>query len=341
MMSSFIPLYNALLWRKLKNHDGDDLPQKDILKLWGFFNMMKLTRECSFVMRGESNVNLMDQFGTDANHPDLLAKYLFMTGVKGRICWENKRYLDPDDTRKENFETICKALARYIREGCRGESGRAQRMRDFYNRNEAFCRAFESIDDIVSRYEKLKAKDRRKVNLYYLAIAHTINSYEYRKRSSIVSTTTDGSVAERFTSDVCIYGWVPRVAISHTRMNIIDVVDTEETVFLRRKGLPYYESPVYLNQKEMALRCGFLPHFIVGFMVGSKFYVNPAISRSMDKLQELRSFQELTVFKHQLITNGLDVKQSNFEEFCRMTKFKRYYTFDGKNYEIHCLYQEL
>ena len=115
-MSSFIPLYNAIHWRKLKNHDDEDLPQEDVLKLWGFFNMIKWTRGCSFVMRGESNENLMDQFGTDADHPDLLAKYLFMLGEKGRICWENKSYLDPDDTREANFEAICKALARYIKE---------------------------------------------------------------------------------------------------------------------------------------------------------------------------------------------------------------------------------
>jgi len=162
-MSSFISLSNALHWRKLKNHDDEDLPQEDVLKLWSFYNMMKWTRGCSFVMRGESNENLIEQFEADANNPALLAKYLFMTGEKGRICWENRKYLDPDNTRKENFEAICKALARYIREGCRGESGRAQRMRDFYNRNESFCCAFESIGGIVSRYVKLKAKDRRRL----------------------------------------------------------------------------------------------------------------------------------------------------------------------------------
>lgn len=336
-MSSFIPIYNALHWRKLKNHDDEDLPQEDVLKLWGFYNMMKWTRGCSFVMRGESNGNLMDQFGTDASNPALLAKYLFMTGEKGRICWENRKYLDPDDTRKENFEAICNALARYIREGCRGESGRAKMMRDFNNRNEAFCGAFKNIDDIVSRYEPLKEKDKRRANLYYLAIAHTINSCEYRKSSSMVSTTKDRSVAEKFTADVCIYGWVPRVAISHARMKTIDVVDTKEITFLKRKGLPYFESPVYPDQKEVVLRCGFLPHFIIGFMVGSRFYVNPAISRSIDRMQEMRSFQELNEFKNQLIMYGLDVDQRNFEEFCRMTNFKRYYTFDREKYEIHIL----
>lgn len=336
-MSSFISLSNALHWRKLKNHNDEDLPQEDVQKLWVFYNMMKWTRACSFVMRGESNGNLMEQFETNANNPALLAKYLFMTGEKGRICWENRKYLDPDDTRKENFEAICKALARYVREGCRGDSGRAQKIRDFYNRNEAFCSAFDSIDDIASKYEKLKAKDRRIVNLYYLTVAHTINSYEYRRASSMVSTTTDVNVAEKFTADVRIYGWVPREDNSYARIKTIDVVDTQETEYIKRKGLPFYDSPVYPDQKEVAMRCGFLPHFIIGFMVGSKFYVNPAISRSIDKMHEMRSFQELNTFKHRMIMYGLDVDQSNFEDFCRMTKYKRYYTFDGKNYEIHCL----
>ena len=73
---------------------------------------------------------------------------------------------------------------------------------------------------------------------------------------------------------------------------------------------------------------------------GSKFYVNPAISRSMERMGALRSFKELNEYKRRLIMYGLDVDQSNFEDFCRMTNFKRYYTFDGEKYEIYCLYPE-
>lgn len=336
-MSSLISMYQTLHWRKLKNHNDEDLPHEDMHKLWGFYNMIKGARECLFLFRGESDENLMRQFGVDSSSPDLLAKYLFMVGEKGKICWENKRYLDPDETSKENFESICKALAKYIREGCHGESRRAKRMREFSMRNEEFCRAFDKIDDIVVKYDKLKAKDRVRINLYYLAIAHTINSYDYKKASSSVSTTTDVRIAQNFTTDVCIYGWVPKDAIIHSKMNTIDFVDTENNEFVKRKGLPYCDSPVYPEQKEIALRCGFLPHFIIGFMVGSRFYVNPAISRSMDRMQEMKSFQELNGFKRQLMTFGLDVDQSNFEEFCRMTNFKRYYTFDGVKYDIQCL----
>lgn len=337
-MSSFIPIYNALHWRKLKNHDDEDLPQEEVIKFWNFYNMIKGSRQCTFIMRGESNENLESQFGTDADHSDLLAKYLFMVGEKGKICWENKKFLDPDDTSKENFEAICKALSNYIREGCRGESGRAQRMRNFYQRNNDFCNAFkENVEDLVGKYKRLKVKNRRVVNLYYLAVAHTINSYSYMKASSFVSTTMDEKVANKFTSDVCIYGWVPNLMHSITQNRSIDMVITHNKEVVERLGFPYCDSPVYPEQKEVVLRCGFLPHFIIGFMVGSRFYVNPAISRSMDRMMGLRSFKELNEFKHQLIMYGLDVDQSNFEEFCRSTNYKRYYTFDGEKYEIHCL----
>lgn len=338
-MSSFIPIYNALHWRKLKNHDDEDLPQEEVIKLWNFYNMIKGSRWCTFIMRGESNENLESQFGTDANHPDLLAKYLFMTGEKGRMCWDSKKYLDPDDTSIENFEAICRALARYIKEGRRGDSGRSRKMRYFCKRNKDFCNAFkENVEGLVGKYKKLKVKNRRIVNLYYLAVAHTINSYTYMKASSFVSTTMDEKVANKFTSDVCIYGWVPNIAYSIAHNKSIDVVITQNKEVVERIGFPYCDTPVYPEQKEVALRCGFLPHFIIGFMVGGRFYVNPAISRSMDKMMGLKSIQELNEFKHQLITNGLDVDQSNFEEFCRMTNFKRYYTFDGEKYKIYCLY---
>jgi hypothetical protein len=95
---------------------------------------------------------------------------------------------------------------------------------------------------------------------------------------------------------------------------------------------------VYPEQKEIALRCGILPHFIIGFKAGRNFYVNPAIFRSMDNMEKLDTFRKLCTFKRSIICNGLEVDQTNFEEFCRKTNFKRFYTFDGNEYEIHCLY---
>ena len=144
-------------------------------------------------------------------------------------------------------------------------------------------------------------------------------------------------MADQFTSDATIYGWVPRSQM-RKRLKSIEFVVTENYFHVKRLGLPYCETPVYPEQKEIALRCGILPHFIIGFKVGRYFYVNPAIFRSMDNMEKLGTFRKLCTFKRNIICNGLEVDQTNFEEFCRKTNFKRFYTFDGNEYEIHCLY---
>ena len=41
----------------------------------------------------------------------------------------------------------------------------------------------------------------------------------------------------------------------------------------------------------------------------------------------------------ELIRYGLDVNQCNFKEFCRMTRYKRYYTFMGKSMRFIVLTQ--
>ena len=339
-MRLYSPLYFILSRCRLLNDEAETLSQEELMKLWGLYNMMVGSTLSTFILRGESDENLRSQFGTDTQNPTMLAKYLFMVGVKGRMCWNNKEFLNPDNNTPENFRKICIALKRYINEGCRSKTGRSFKMRDFYDRNTEFCRALDDIDEIVTKYAKLKSKVRRAVNLYYLAIAHTINSYGYKKASSFVSATTDADVAQEFTDDICIYGWVPKepAGVSRREYRTIDYVVTEKEALVKQTGMPYCEAPVYPEQREISLRCGFLPHFIIGFKVKNNFYVNPAVFSSMDKLQEKRTFKELIQYKSRLLRCGLEVDQTNFEEFCRLTKFMRYYTYDGAKYEVYCLY---
>lgn len=338
-MRLYRPIYYVMSGCRLLNDEGRTLSQDELMKLWGLYNMMVGSTLSTFILRGESDENLRSQFGTDTQNPTLLAKYFFMVGEKGRMCWNNKEFLNPDDVSVENFSKICIALYRYINEGRRGNTSRSFKMRDFYDRNTEFCRDLENTDEIVAKYVKLKTKVRSIVNLYYLAIAHTINSYGYKKASSFVSATTNAEVAQEFTDDVCIYGWVPKefVGVRCSQYKTIDYVVTECEAEVKKTGMPYCESPVYPDQKEVALRCGFLPHFIIGFKISNSFYVNPAVFSSMDKLQERRSFKELCQYKSRLLRMGLEVDQTNFEEFCRLTNYKRYYTYDGVKYEVHCL----
>ncbi len=249
------------------------------------------------------------------------------------MCWNEKKFIDPDDTSSDNFRSICETLKKYIiKEGCKGNTDRAKKMRDFYFRNQRFCYAFELKKRWKNKWNKkyklLSDNDKKMVNLYYLSIAHTINSSEYRIVSSFVSTSTNSRVAEQFTGNVTIYGWVPESSMQKD-IKTIDYVITKYGFNIKRLGLPYCETPVYPEQKEIALRCGILPHFIIGFKVKGKpnFYVNPAIFSSIDKMK-----------LDDIICDGLKVDQNGFEEFCNShTKFKRFYTFDGNKYEIHVL----
>lgn len=123
---------------------------------------------------------------------------------------------------------------------------------------------------------------------------------------------------------------------SNARRRTIDFVDTNDVQDIKHTGLPYCNFAVFPRQDEIAIRCGLLPHFIIGFEIEKNFYVNPAVFTAIDDMHQLNSFRELMAYRRKLQLHGLDINQENFEDFCRRTNFKRYYTFDGEGkYKIH------
>ena len=117
----------------------------------------------------------------------------------------------------------------------------------------------------------------------------------------------------------------------------IDFVISENKKVVMDIGMPYCDTPVYPEQKEISLRCGFLPHFIIGFKVENEFYVNPAVFTSIDKMHAMESFKDLCKYRRHLMSYGLEVDQAGFEEFCKQTNYKRYYSYNGVKYNIYCL----
>jgi hypothetical protein len=335
-MNSFDNLFFVLSNKRLINSTGVDLTHDELLKLWEFYNLFTGSVYSRLIMRGESNENLGRQFHADTHNLFLLAERLFLTGEKARACWANDWFVDPDDTSRENFERICESLFHYLHDGARGKGKRADRIRAFCERNVGFTKALENIPQIVKEYVKLDHSDRRTANLHYLSLSHTINSLEYRRASGFISTTTDTQVAEQFTEDAMIYGWVPRTTDTVCCLGrTIDNVVVGNSKTLKQMGLPYPDTPVYPDQKEISIRCGLLPHFIIGFTAGNDFYVNPAIFPAIDKMHELTSFRALSRYRRHLQQWGLEVNQEGFEDFIRQTGFSRYFTFDGDEYRIH------
>ena len=77
--------------------------------------------------------------------------------------------------------------------------------------------------------------------------------------------------------------------VNRREYRTIDYVVTENEAVVKHSCMPYCDTPVYPGQKEVTLRCGFLPHFIIGFKVKNCFYVNPAVFSSMEncRIREL------------------------------------------------------
>ncbi len=332
----FDDLFSVLSRKRLLKSSGESLSQRELLKLWEFYNLIRGGGYSKLIMRGESDENLNRQFFVDTKDPVFLAEFLFMTGEKARFCWTEKFFVDPENTSIENFERILKSLSHYIHDGRRGMGTRAGRLNEFVERNTAFCSALEDIPKIASAYRTLSDRDKIVANLNYLSISHTINSLKYKDASGLVSATTEPRVAARFAADAMIYGWVPKNARKgRSRGRTIDYVAACSDETLKRMGLPYPETAVYPEQREVSVRCGLLPHFIIGFTVGDAFYVNPAIFSTIDRMHELRSFRELSRFKRDLQLYGMDVNQEHFFDFLRRTGYRRYVTFDGDEYVIH------
>lgn len=321
---------------RLLSSTGNELTQEELNKLFEFYNMMSGSLYSRFIFRGESDRNLMRQFNVDTKTPEILSECLFMTGEKGRICWAGNEGINPDDVSTENFLRICTSLAKYIDEGLRAGGNRAKRIKAFCEKEEKFYDGIKKGETFVGIYEELKPEVKRTVNLYYLTIAHTIGDKEYKETSEYISTTTNAVIANRFTHDACIYGWVPQnIWRRKARNRTIDIVDTNQMSEMQSTGLPYCDRAVFPNQEEITIRCGLLPHFIIGYAVEQNFYVNPAIFNTIDKMHEMGTFREKYGYKRRIQLHGLEVNQENFEEFCKRTNFKKFFTFDDGDYAMH------
>lgn len=321
---------------RLLNSNGDELTQEELNKIFEFYNMMSGSLNSRFILRGESDRNLMRQFNVDTKTPEILSECLFRTGEKGRICWSDNEGINPDDVSIKNFLRICTSLAKYIDEALRAGGNRAKRIKTFCEKEEKFYDGIKKGEAFVGVYEELKPEDKRKVNLYYLAIAHTISDKEYKESSGYISTTTNAGIANRFAHDACIFGWVPyNIWKEKARRRTIDYVDTNQLSEMQSTGLPCCDSAVFPNQEEIAIRCGLLPHFIIGYAVEHNFYVNPAILNAVDRMHEMGTFREKFRYKRRIQLHGLEINQENFEEFCQRTNFKKYFTFDGDDYVMH------
>lgn len=294
--------------------------------------MISSSRIKTLIARGESDSNLLIHYNTNTSNPTLLCEFMFNIGEKGRLCLRDDKWVDPDDVTEDNFKNICKMLSDALKSASKGSANRIKKLQAFISRNKRFVTSLlKSADGIVKKYSKLSTGDKKMVNLYYLAILHTINTIKYKNKSGFLSASQNIETAEKFEESLLIIGWVPKYhPISHVdSQGLKPYHDVCRTV-----KLPVIDSPVYPQQAEISIRYGILPHFIIGLKIKNDFYVNPALFETMELFTRCTSINQLKKLRNEVILHGLRVDQDKFMEYCRLTNYQRYFTTCGNQYYI-------
>ena len=167
-----------------------------------------------------------------------------------------------------------------------------------------------SIDNIPILSEFIflygdKAKD------YYVALLHTVGLAGYGRNSYFLSTSESYNIEKVMglkQKYIELVGWAsPKLGVfSKSRFNkTADVI--------KQCGFPVVDGAVFPEQKEITLKCGLLPHFIIGYFYEGGFEVNPAIFDTQD-------------YSH-AVKEGVVVNQSSFSEKIKNMNYRSTFLF--------------
>lgn len=285
--------------------------------LFQFLNFLssKNKGKFNYVFRGTSNLNA--QYNVDTHNISLLSDIIFMVGEKGFAFWKDCKSdhgctLLLDEDKDEAFEIIWDRIHNKVCNNSFNNENTRSKIDTFIRNNPSFYCYFANVNNHEHFiYTCINSHCKSKIKDYYYSFLHTIGKSGWGK-SAFLSTSTDYVQANNFKNDgILIYGWIPKKDLKKSTIRYQDINRNEKEI--RKIGLPVYSVSVYSDQKEICLKCGFLPHFIIGFSYKNKFIVNPAIFNNQ--------YDESTIF------DGLCVDQSKFTEYLNFTNYKRSYIF--------------
>ena len=278
----------------LCDEHGRNLTCREKVKFIQFVKQLKSSGSARFIFRGLNNAHLNEQYNAGVDNISVLAQHVFLIGNKGDLFFEY-RYKSP---RQNNiFEFIWDNLHDKVCKTNVKTNGTREHVSQFLKNNPEFRNYFsdeKNKDAFVNK--ELSPEERRKVVDFYLALFHTIGKSVRGDHSYFLSSSTDRSVVDKFAGDgIVLYGWVPEKDVENRIISYEDVTKVNE--FVRSLGLPTYQKSVYSEQKEICLKCGLLPHFIIGFQHVNRFYINPSTLKS---------------WRDEMVCEGMDVDQTLF-----------------------------
>lgn len=293
--------------------DDNMATQTEIDRFVLFIQKLKSSRRVRFIYRGDSNI--IEQYKTDSQNLSLLAHYIFCLGDKGRYFYQNKLV-----NRNSIFSIIWEKFHNKVCKLDFASDGTKERMSEFLKENPMLNKYF-SDEHNKERFEslsQLSIAEANKIADYYLSILHTIGK-SGNDKSNFLSSSTNYLVADKFKGDnnIIIYGWLPKKGIKSRIIKYTDVETNSQLV--KSLNLPIYQFPIYPEQCEICIKCGLLPHFIIGFQHDNIFHINP---------------NTLKQWNDNILYEGLDIDQKHFNDLFNATKLRQSFMFIDGNYYV-------
>lgn len=279
---------------------------------------MLQNKDSRLIYRGENKSKLFKLYNcsdfTSFSHS------LFLIGNKGRGFIEKasrstngKKKWQLEDVENDIFEELFKIINIILKKP-------NSVVQQFSWNNKALSDYFKdikNIDSFISNVSELRKVEKIKVRDYYLTLIHQFENEYFYPVSSLLSVTADYSIADGFSGEnkekIILFGWLPLNRRSDKYEITYDYLNLTEKI-LSDNDLPVYSDSFYPGEKEISLKGGILPHYIIGYLYSdwdSQIYfdINP-------------NFMSLKDDSKLWIEDGLPIDQSGFWDELKRTNFQ-------------------
>lgn len=304
----------------LCNKSGVALSEEERQSFWNWIDKLCKSKKVCFVFRGDDKLRM--QFNVDATDIDLLSHRLFMLGEKGFAFWkqcnDNTEFIKNDS--EDALEYVWKKFNEKVCKLKFEKENTLQRVARFLNENPEFEIYFGNEQNREAFMSFSQGKNSTKIKDYYLSLLHTIGK-SGNGCSYFLSSSKSFKTACEFSKEengIVIVGWVPKKGKKEKMITYNDMENNNMDV--SGLGLPTFHEPVYSDQHEICLKCGLLPHYIIGYITQNKFIVNP---------------EALSEWNDNIPIQGMNIDQKDFAEILEATNYGRAFYFNEGNYGFY------
>ena len=310
----------------MKDSQGNELDATNKKLFDEFVDNFCSANNKTILYRGTESI---PEYNTSIFDIEKFANIMFNIGLKSIYYTNdgsNKKLFCLNDCSEELFNSIFDKLNDKLCNRKFAALGTIEKVSSFLNSNEDFYNYFRTEanrKDFLSKIDNLDEEKKIKVKDYYLSLMHIIGRSMSENNSYMISTSTQIKIAEKFKKDgILIVSWIP---ITERRNLIIKYNEVNKlNDKIKKMRLPYYVISPYIEQKEFCVKCGLLPHYIIGYSHEDSFIVNKHLLTEFNMARDIES----------IIKDGIRINQERINEILKETKYKRGFScIDGYYYD--------